>query len=444
MRLPVLLAIALVAVPLGAAAPAHASICSAGASILSGPAPLPVTFTAADCGGSVYHWDFGDGQTADGATVAHTFTPGAFTVTFSVDGSVVTTFAIESMALQLESPAVTRYGETGSIGGRLLPANNAVDVDLLLGDNVVAHTLTAADGSFVFNLILESPGPYVARSGAVVSDPTIAPIQPRLKTSLRGKRIVGQSLLLYSSLRPAAAGELRLVVVRRGHRVMTSTFSTRKPFRLPTSRSGAYAAWVKVMPRDGYRSAGGEFHFEVTAPPLGIGSRGPSVRLLERELVAHHFALPRTDSVFGADTLEAVYAVQKLAGLPRTGSMNAATWLALDRAKPPRPRLRGSYVEIDKTKQVLYVVRNRKVTLIVPVSTGASGNTPIGVFHVYSKVPGGAIMYYSNYFTGAFAIHGYVVVPPYPASHGCVRVPMWVAIRLYGLIPFNTRVLIHY
>ena len=444
MRLSVLLAIALVSVPLGAAAPAHAAVCSASASAVSGPAPLLATFTAAGCGGSAYHWDFGDGQTADGATVTHTFTPGAFTVTFSVDGSVVTTFAIESLALQLESPAVTRYGETGSIVGRLLPAKNAVDVDLLLGDTVVAHTQTVADGSFVFNLPLERPGPYVARSGAVVSDPTLAPIRPRLHIFVRGKRIVGQPLLLYSSLRPAAAGKLRLVAVRHGHHVMTRTFSAGKPSRLPTSRSGAYTAWVEVVPGDGYRSVGGEFRFKVTAPPLRLGSRGPSVRLLERELVAHRFALPRTDSIFGADTLEAVYAVQKLAGLPRSGSMSAATWLALTRAKPPRPRLRGSYIEVDKTKQVLYVVRNRKVTLIIPVSTGATGNTPIGAFHVYSKVPGGAVMYYSNYFIGGFAIHGYVVVPPYPASHGCVRVPMWVATRLYGLIPPYSRVLIHY
>jgi lipoprotein-anchoring transpeptidase ErfK/SrfK len=84
------------------------------------------------------------------------------------------------------------------------------------------------------------------------------------------------------------------------------------------------------------------------------------------------------------------------------------------------------------------------VKLIVPVSTGATGNTPIGLFHVYSKVPGGAVMYYSNYFIGAFAIHGYVNVPPYPASHGCVRVPMWLAIRLYDLIPIYSRVLIRY
>ena len=442
MRLLVLLAISFAAVSLGAAAPARADICSASASVLSGPAPLQVTFVST-CGGSTSHWDFGDGQTADGTTVTHTFTPGAFTVTFSAGGPALT-LEIESQALQLAAPALTRYGETGSIGGRLLPAANAVGVDLLRGTDVVAHTQTAADGSFVFNLSLESPGPYVARSGAVTSDPIIAPIQPRLQFSVTGKRIVGQTLLLNSRLRPAAAGKLRLVVKRRGHRVMTRIFSAGKPFQLPNSQSGAYTARVELVPGDGYRSAGGEFRFKVTAPALRVGSRGRTVLLLERELVAHHFALPRIDSIFGADTLEAVYAVQKLAGLPRTGSMSAATWRALTHAKPPRPRLRGNYIEVDKTKQVLYVVRGGKVTLIVPVSTGRTGNTPIGLFRVYSKVPGGAVMYYSNFFTGAFAVHGYVEVPPYPASHGCVRVPMWVAIRLYGLIPASTRVLIHY
>ena len=35
------------------------------------------------------------------------------------------------------------------------------------------------------------------------------------------------------------------------------------------------------------------------------------------------------------------------------------------------------------------------------------------------------------YFLRGFAIHGYPSVPPYPASHGCVRVPMWIAQQLY-------------
>jgi len=36
-------------------------------------------------------------------------------------------------------------------------------------------------------------------------------------------------------------------------------------------------------------------------------------------------------------------------------------------------------------------------------------------------------------FLRGFAIHGYPSVPPWPASHGCVRVPMWVATRVFAL-----------
>ncbi len=79
------------------------------------------------------------------------------------------------------------------------------------------------------------------------------------------------------------------------------------------------------------------------------------------------------------------------------------------------------------------------------MSTGATGNTPVGVWHVYSKVPGfnAKEMYYSSFFVGAFAIHGYHSVPPYPASHGCVRIPLWVAPRVYSLIGYGTTVYIY-
>jgi hypothetical protein len=48
-------------------------------------------------------------------------------------------------------------------------------------------------------------------------------------------------------------------------------------------------------------------------------------------------------------------------------------------------------------------------------------------------------MYYSSFFVGGFAIHGYASVPPYPASHGCVRIPLWVAYRVFSLIDYGTR-----
>jgi lipoprotein-anchoring transpeptidase ErfK/SrfK len=53
------------------------------------------------------------------------------------------------------------------------------------------------------------------------------------------------------------------------------------------------------------------------------------------------------------------------------------------------------------------------------------------------------VLWYPTYFVGAFAIHGYPEVPAYPASHGCVRVPMWVAPRLFAADSYGTVVYIY-
>ena len=59
---------------------------------------------------------------------------------------------------------------------------------------------------------------------------------------------------------------------------------------------------------------------------------------------------------------------------------------------------------------------------------GYSAHTPEGMFNViravdgYDKSPLGQL-YRPRYFTDTgIAVHGYTDVPPYPASHGCVRV----------------------
>jgi hypothetical protein len=81
------------------------------------------------------------------------------------------------------------------------------------------------------------------------------------------------------------------------------------------------------------------------------------------------------------------------------------------------------------------------VTAVVHVSTGATGNTPVGRWQVYRKVNGWDwVLYYPSYFLRGFAVHGYPSVPAYPASHGCVRVPMWIATRLYGLMPHGSTI----
>ncbi|MGB2874967.1 MAG: L,D-transpeptidase family protein, partial [Gaiellaceae bacterium] len=156
------------------------------------------------------------------------------------------------------------------------------------------------------------------------------------------------------------------------------------------------------------------------------------------------FALGRVDGYYGVDTSDAVVAFQKLHGLPRTGWVDARFWRELESAHVPVARNAGDHVEVSKERQVLFLVRGGHVTLVVPVSTGATGNTPVGVWHVYSKVPGwNGVLWYPMFFVGSFAIHGYPEVPYYPASHGCVRVPMWVAPRLFSLNAYGTTVYIY-
>jgi lipoprotein-anchoring transpeptidase ErfK/SrfK len=40
-------------------------------------------------------------------------------------------------------------------------------------------------------------------------------------------------------------------------------------------------------------------------------------------------------------------------------------------------------------------------------------------------------------------VHGYPDVPPYPASHGCSRIPMWIAQTVYRLMPEGSAVYVY-
>ena len=174
-----------------------------------------------------------------------------------------------------------------------------------------------------------------------------------------------------------------------------------------------------------------------------MGARGPSVLVFEQRLRELHYAV-QVGGSFGDDDVEAVYAFQKVIGLPRTGRVDGALWSRLATARTPAARYGGDHVEIDRTRQVLFVVRGGKVALIVATSTGATGNTPIGNWRVYRKVIGfDWVLYYPSYFLRGFAVHGYPDVPPYPASHGCARIPMWIARTIYADIAYGSTVYVY-
>ena len=176
---------------------------------------------------------------------------------------------------------------------------------------------------------------------------------------------------------------------------------------------------------------------------LQQGSTGAYVARLEQRLAALKYAVGVSDAKFDEALRDAVRAFQKVEGLERTGTVGPSVWKRLDTAVTPSPRnwAAGERVEIDLTRQVLFLISGNRVTRILAVSTGASSTpTPIGSFHILRKIDAWresslGLLYKPSYFYGGIAIHGSYSIPTYPASHGCVRIPYWATDAIYPLLP---------
>lgn len=106
------------------------------------------------------------------------------------------------------------------------------------------------------------------------------------------------------------------------------------------------------------------------------------------------------------------------------------------RFRPKHPK-DGRHVEVDISRQVMALVRRGKAVHVFHVSTGASSSpTPTGRWRFYLRQPGynGKLMYYSVYYNGNYATHGFNPVPLYNASHGCTRNPIPYSIFIYRWI----------
>ena len=430
---------------LALAAPATAAppLVTAAATPASGAAPLRVTLTASG-DAAAYSWDLGDGTTASGPAVTHVYPGGRFVATVTATNATGETAQAQvqivavARALTLSAPRAADFGAAATFSGSLRPAARGTRVQIYRGATFVTSARVRADGRFRVRVLLRSPGPYHARWAAVRSAPRTVLLRPRIEVALPPLAAVGGRLILQPRLVPLGAGRLKVRVLSGGTVVRT------RSGRLPTSAPATYRIELTSAPRPGFAAARRIVRTQVVQPALARGAHGPSVVALERRLAELHYALRGVDSVYGQDTFEAVLAFQKVNGLPRTGSVEPWLWRRLARAGVPKALRGGDYIEVDKTRQVLFVVRSGRVEKVVHVSTGATGNTPLGSWSVYRKVAGWDwVLWYPMYFKGGFAIHGYPSVPAYPASHGCVRIPMWIAPALYGTHGFGTTVVVH-
>lgn len=204
-----------------------------------------------------------------------------------------------------------------------------------------------------------------------------------------------------------------------------------------------------------------------SAPPtdtttLRTGSTGTAVWTLQRRLVSLGYWLAAPDGTYGRLTEQAVVALQKAAGLTPDGVFGPRAAQALARrVLPTAHSTAGHVIEIDLARQLLLLVTEGHVDSVLDTSTGSGAAytvdgqthiavTPAGSYRIFRQVDGSdlsplGVLWRPKYFNGGIAIHGYPDVPPYPASHGCVRVSnaaidwIWAA----GLAPIGTSVLVY-
>ena len=183
----------------------------------------------------------------------------------------------------------------------------------------------------------------------------------------------------------------------------------------------------------------------------GAGERGLKVLLLQRALLAQGFATPVTGYYDGA-TARAVFTFRKTNGLGWDGYATTSVYSLLLRNKGayqlryPTAGEHGKHVEFDWSRQVLVLADHGKPRRTYHVSSGKpSTPTVFGTYHFYLKSPGTNShgMVYSSYFIGGYAIHGYADVPNFPASHGCLRVPIPNAIQIYNQIDLGEPIFLY-
>jgi hypothetical protein len=214
---------------------------------------------------------------------------------------------------------------------------------------------------------------------------------------------------------------------------------------------------------------------------LSTGSLGDDVTRLQRRLTDLKFNPGPIDGEFGALTEAAVWAYEKLVlGVEReavTGDVTPRMWRALQNPVPIAARRpdAGKHTEIYLPEQVLVVFDGSTPMFISHVSTGdgrewveevtispgeygnEDGTKPLTrVEQGLSLTPGGVYSYDRRvkgrresalggmlnpvYFNYGIAVHGAFQVPPYPASHGCIRIPNAISAKFQRMVELGEAV----
>ncbi len=342
------------------------------------------------------------------------------------------------------SKAAVVYGDSVTVSGQLDPAAEGQAVSIKFGDTVAGTVATDATGAYTLTFAPHRSGDVVAQLAGDASVATVGQtLSVKPKFSVSHGRLV-PFLLSRFVVKVTPSAYNGVVVVRMVHRGVTvGSYRARVKggsavLQIPLRGVDGFTLNVTLPAAAGL--AGRSFQTKVAVPAkkLSVGSSGPYVKGMLTGLQRLKFRIPGMGSTFTKSVKDSVMAFQKAYRLSRTYVFNTACWRKLDGARLIKPRRASpsTHIEVDKGRQILMVVKGGKPVGIICVSTGATGNTPEGSFriqqkHSFTTSGGFGILVRTMGFVGNFAIHGYWPVPPYPASHGCVREPIWACYWVY-------------
>jgi lipoprotein-anchoring transpeptidase ErfK/SrfK len=263
------------------------------------------------------------------------------------------------------------------------------------------------------------------------------------------------------------AGRIQMLAAARTTRVVGATALVAVALAgCSHGRRGTNAAAIRPTPSSSVTSStestSTTMKVKTTAKPLpglGPGASGPAVLAVEQKLASLRYDPGSVDGRYDSTTAFAVTAFQKVNGMARTGRATDEVVAALQSAGQPAamvPTGGGNRVEVDLKRQVLFLYQGGSLVRTLPVSTGSGQRycvdgqcdravTPGGSFRIGRKILGDHVsklghLYNPLFFNGGIAIHGEPAVPSYPASHGCVRIPMADSLWFYNTVSTGTPV----
>jgi len=313
---------------------------------------------------------------------------------------------------------------------------------------------------FVALCVLALPaGAAAAPKAKPVPKPASAPeatVKVEVGHLKNGRAEIMSTVPVTGTVSPLVAGQKgQATFYADGHELCSRNLAVRKAGKKGTFRTNikvnenakyAVAAKHVATPELGADSTVRK-SWKVSFPSLHQGQCGDIVVGFKKAMRKMGY-IANDGRCFGGKTARGVLAYRKVNGMTRSMRAGAGLVKKVFGGKggyTVRHPGAGEHVEAPLSKQVIVFAKDGKAFAIYPISSGKySTPTVTGHFEFIRQEPGynSHGMYYSFYFYGGYAVHGYESVPDYPASHGCLRTFIADQPEIYNRIFFGEDIFI--